>query len=46
MDFVFDRTEESRVIPRLPIVDDATHDAVAIVPEHARFLRESLIVWR
>jgi hypothetical protein len=32
MDFVFDRTAEGRVIKCLTIVDDATHEAVAIVP--------------
>ena len=35
MDFVFDRTAEGRVIKNLTIVDDATHEAVAIVPERA-----------
>lgn len=35
MDFVFDRTAEGRVIKSLTIVDDATHEAVAIVPERA-----------
>ena len=35
MDFVFDRTGEGRVIKSLTIVDDATHEAVAIVPERA-----------
>mgnify|MGYP003121624732 CR=1 FL=1 len=35
MDFVFDRTEEGRVIKSLPVVDDTTHEAVAIVPERA-----------
>ena len=35
MDFVFDRTGEGRVIKCLTIVDDATHEAVAIVPERA-----------
>jgi putative transposase len=35
MDFVFDRTAEGRVIKCLTIVDDATHEAVAIVPERA-----------
>ena len=32
MDFVFDRTAEGRVIKNLTIADDATHEAVAIVP--------------
>ena len=35
MDFVFDRTAEGRVIKCLTIVDDATHEAVAIAPEHS-----------
>lgn len=35
MDFVFDRTAEGRVIKNLIVVDYATHDAVAIVPERA-----------
>jgi transposase InsO family protein len=35
MDFVFDRTAEGQVIKCLTIVDDATHEAVAIVPERA-----------
>lgn len=35
MDFVFDRTADSRVIKCLTVVDDATHEAVAIVPERA-----------
>lgn len=35
MDFVFDRTAEGRAIKCLTIVDDATHEAVAIVPERA-----------
>lgn len=35
MDFVFDRSAEGRVIKSLTIVDDATHESVAIVPEHA-----------
>ena len=35
MDFVFDRTAEGRVIKRLTVVDDSTHEAVAIVPERA-----------
>ena len=34
-DFVFDRTGEGRVIKSLTIVDDATHEAVAIVAECA-----------
>jgi putative transposase len=35
MDFVFDRSADGRVITCLTIVDDATHEAVAIVPERA-----------
>ena len=34
MDFVFDRSAEGRVIKCLTIVDDATHESVAIVPAH------------
>ncbi len=35
MDFVFDRTADGRVIKCLTIVDDATHESVAVVPERA-----------
>jgi transposase InsO family protein len=35
MDFVFDGTAEGRVIKCLTVVDDATHEAVAVVPERA-----------
>lgn len=35
MDFVFDRTAGGRVIKNLIVVEDATHEAVAIVPELA-----------
>ena len=35
MDFVFDRTAEGRSIKSLTVVDDATHEAVAIVPERS-----------
>ncbi len=35
MDFVFDRTADGRVIKHLTVVDDATHEAVTIVPERA-----------
>lgn len=35
MDFVFDRTAEARVIKCLTIVDDATHESVAIEVERA-----------
>ena len=34
MDFVFDRVAGGRAIKSLTIVDDATHEAVAIVPAH------------
>ena len=34
-DFIFDRTAEGRVVKCLTIVDDATTEAVAIVPAHA-----------
>ena len=35
MDFVFDRTAEGRVLKCLTLVDDATHEAVAIEVERA-----------
>lgn len=35
VDFVFDRTADGRVIKCLTVVDDATHESVAIVPERA-----------
>jgi len=35
MGFVFDRGADGRVIKSLTIVDDATHESVAIVPERA-----------
>ncbi len=35
MDFVFDRTAEGRVVKCLTMVDDATHKAVAVLPERA-----------
>lgn len=35
MDFVFDRSADGQVIKSLAIVDDATHESVAIRPEHA-----------
>jgi len=35
MDFVFDRTAEGRVFKCMTVVDDATHEAVAVVPERA-----------
>jgi transposase InsO family protein len=34
MDFVFDRIASGRTLKCLAVVDDATHEAVAIVPEH------------
>lgn len=35
MDFVFDRVVGGRLIKCLVIVDDATHEAVAIIPAHS-----------
>jgi len=35
MDFVFDRVAGGRAIKSLTIVDDATHESVAIVPAHS-----------
>jgi transposase InsO family protein len=35
MDFVFDRVATGRTIKSLVIVDDATHECVAIVAEHS-----------
>jgi transposase InsO family protein len=35
MDFVFDRVASGRSLKCLVIVDDATHEAVAVLPEHA-----------
>lgn len=35
MDFVFDRTADGRSVKCLTVVDDATHEAVAVVPERA-----------
>jgi transposase InsO family protein len=34
MDFVFNRVAGGRAINNLAVVDDATHEAVAVVPEH------------
>jgi transposase InsO family protein len=34
MDFVFDRIASGRALKMLVIVDDATHEAVAVIPEH------------
>ena len=49
MDFVFDRTGEGRVLKCLTIVDDATHEAVAIEVKRAIFglmLTRDSIAWR
>lgn len=35
MDFVLDRIATGRAIKCLAIVDDATHEAIAVVPEHS-----------
>jgi hypothetical protein len=35
MDFVFDRIASGRAIKCPAIIDDATHEAVAVIPEHA-----------
>lgn len=35
MDFVFDHSAEGRVIKCLTIVDDATHETIAVIPERA-----------
>lgn len=35
MDFVFDRVADGRAIKCLTIVDDATHEAPAVIPQHA-----------
>jgi transposase InsO family protein len=35
MDFVFDRTASGRTLKCLTVVDDATHEAVAVVPDHS-----------
>ncbi|KAF0190870.1 MAG: transposase [Gammaproteobacteria bacterium] len=35
MDFVFDRVAGGRALKSLTIVDDATHESVAITPDHA-----------
>ncbi len=34
MDFVFDRTASRRTLKCLTVVDDATHEAVAVIPDH------------
>ena len=49
MDFVFDRSAEGRVIKCLTIVDDATHESAAVVPERAiggLSLTRIVSVWR
>ncbi len=35
MDLVLDQTAEGRIIKNLTVVNDAMHEAVTIVPEHA-----------
>lgn len=35
IDFVFDRIASGRTLKCLAVVDDATHEAVAVVPEHS-----------
>lgn len=35
MDFVFDRTAGGRTLKCLTVVDDATHEAVAVIPDHS-----------
>lgn len=35
MDFVFDRIASGRSLKCMAIVDDATHEAVAVIPEHS-----------
>jgi len=35
MDFVFDRIASGRALKCLAIVDDATHEAVAVIPQHS-----------
>lgn len=45
MDSVFDRTAEGRCIKNLTVVDDATHEAVAIVPERALGGISSYVSW-
>ena len=45
MDFVFDRTAEGRSIKILTVVDDANHEAVAIVPERALGGNQLVRIW-
>jgi len=35
MDFVFDRTASGRTLKCLTVIDDATHEAVAVIPDHS-----------
>lgn len=35
MDFVFDRVATGRAIKSLAVVDDGTHEAIAVAPEHS-----------
>ena len=35
MDFVFDRTASGRTLRCLTVVDDATHESVAVIPDHS-----------
>jgi transposase InsO family protein len=35
MDFVFDRIASGRAIKCLVIIDNATHEAIAVAPEHS-----------
>lgn len=35
MDYVFDRIASGRTLKSLAIVDDATHEAVAVSPKHS-----------
>ncbi len=44
MDFVFDRTAEGRRIKNLTVIDDATHEAVAIVPERALSCNQRVLI--
>ena len=46
MDFVFDRTAEGRDIKALTIVDDATHEAVAIETDNGKeFCGKAMVAW-
>ena len=46
MDFVFDLTAEGRVIKALTIVDDATHEAVAIETDNGKeFCGKAMVAW-